>query len=121
MFLGYLKPGKIGAIGQKGLGPGLLEGFWNSKNRNEGSYCWHDDEVSSASTVDGLSCSLCTKRCHSALPGQNEKHRLLRFSDGLRIGSLADAVGASSKVRAWEIELGATEMRQTIRIRHSVV
>ena len=88
------------------------------------TYCGQDDEVNTTSTVDGLSCSLCAKRCHSALPARDEKHRLLPFSDDFRIGLLGDAAVASSrasKARARKLVLDATEMRQATKVRHSNV
>ena len=48
-----------------------------------------------ASTFEVFSCPLGKKLRHIALPGKEEKHRLLLFVDETGIGSLANAVGAS--------------------------
>jgi hypothetical protein len=88
------------------------------------TYCGQDDEVNSTSTVRGLSCSPCAKRCHSSLPGRDDKHRLLPFSDDFRIGLLGPAAVAFSralKARVRKLVLDATEMRQATKVRHSNV
>lgn len=88
------------------------------------TYCGQDDEVNSTSTVRGLSCSPCAKRCHSSLPGRDDKHRLLPFSDDFRMGLLGPAAVAFSralKARVRKLVLDATEMRQATKVRHSNV
>ena len=103
--------GTFPRLDRKSGGPGL-------------TYCGQDDEVNTTSTVDGLSCSPCAKRCHSSLPGRDDKHRLLSFSDDFRIGLLGPAAVAfskASKARVRKLVLDATEMRQAIKVRHSNV
>jgi len=86
---------------------------WRSYCRQHGETC---TVVKTASTVDVFSSLLCKKLCHFTLLGHGGTQRTLTFSDEIRMGSGADAVGACCwrawKARAWEIVRSPTELGQ---------
>ena len=81
---------KKGPDGSEVFGTGNA-GPWRSYCRQHGETC---TVVKTASTVDGFSSLLCKKLCHFTLLGHGGTQRTLSFSDEIRMGSGADAVGA---------------------------